>query len=415
MQVPGRAMNSMPAPSFGRAARVQFTGRRGELFMTLVTGYLLMIPTIGVYRFWLTTAKRRFFWSHTEIDGDPLEYTGNALQLLVGFLFAVGVFLPIYLLFVYLSTQSQQVALIGYGAVAVLVWFLMGFAIYKARDFRLSRTLWRGIRFDQTGSAWAYAARRFGWSVLMLFSLGLAYPFMAGDLWRYRYDNTWFGDRRFSFHGSWKTIARPFYLVYFAIAGFIAALAGLAFYRSDYAVVDGVPVPGPLIISLAFVPVLMLWIGVYYVQARETSLMLSSVRIGETRLHVQLLARTLISQLLIYSFALSGIIFAGFILGALVFAVGLGVALGAGWDSFDWTILTRSSVLPVALAIGGYLTLVSIYSLIGEMILGFGYWQAVAQATTVSNLDALGSVRSRGEDQALAGEGLADALNVGAY
>ena len=38
----------------GRMASVQFTGTRGELFGILFRGYLLMLPTIGIYRFWMT-------------------------------------------------------------------------------------------------------------------------------------------------------------------------------------------------------------------------------------------------------------------------------------------------------------------------------------------------------------------------
>ena len=45
--------------SDGRIARVEFTGTRSELFGILTRGYLLMVPTAGIYRFWVTTWKRR--------------------------------------------------------------------------------------------------------------------------------------------------------------------------------------------------------------------------------------------------------------------------------------------------------------------------------------------------------------------
>ena len=143
-----------------RPVQVVFTGTRREMAGILLRGYALMLPTIGMYRFWMTNWKRRFYWSNTEIDGDPLEYTGHALQLLIGFMLALIVFVPIYALFFYLSTQNGDITLIGYGVVAVVLWFLTGYAHYRARDFRLSRTLWRGVRFDQAGSAYGYAVRR---------------------------------------------------------------------------------------------------------------------------------------------------------------------------------------------------------------------------------------------------------------
>ena len=52
--------------------------------------------TLGIYRFWLVTDVRRFLWSNTEIAGEPLEYTGTALELLLGFLVAIALLIPIY-------------------------------------------------------------------------------------------------------------------------------------------------------------------------------------------------------------------------------------------------------------------------------------------------------------------------------
>src|SRR5262245_31196552 len=113
-EIPG-GTGMLLAERYGRIARVEFTGTRSDLFGLLTRGYLLMLPTIGIYRFWVTTWKRRFYWQHTIIDGEPLEYTGTALQLLIGFLFAVAFFLPMYIAFFYLSTQAQEIALAGYG------------------------------------------------------------------------------------------------------------------------------------------------------------------------------------------------------------------------------------------------------------------------------------------------------------
>src|ERR1700760_740521 len=91
-----------------REGRVEFTGSRPELFLIIIRGYTLMIPTIGLYRFWQATWKRRFYWQNTVIDGEPLEYTGTASQLLLGFLFALAFFLPIYVALFYFSMQDRS-------------------------------------------------------------------------------------------------------------------------------------------------------------------------------------------------------------------------------------------------------------------------------------------------------------------
>src|SRR3954466_3999631 len=97
-----------------RQARIEFSGSRHELLGIILRGYLLMLPTIGLYRFWQATWKRRFYWQNTVIDGEPLEYTGTAGQLLLGFFFALAFFLPIYIALFVLSMQDVDYLLIGY-------------------------------------------------------------------------------------------------------------------------------------------------------------------------------------------------------------------------------------------------------------------------------------------------------------
>lgn len=378
---------------------VKFSGTRAELFWRLLGGYLLMFPTLGLYRFWVTTMKRQFYWHNTSIDGDPLEYTGTPLQLLVGFLFALAIFLPLYVAFFYLSTQVGPVVLIGYGIAAALIWFLFGYASYRARDFRLSRTLWRGIRFDQKGNAWAYATRQFLWSLLVIVSAGLAYPFMSADLWRYRYANSWYGDRQFGFTGSWRTIAGPFYRAYGVVVGTIILTTIIAFAGARS------------ILVLAPLLAVILGIGGFlYYRARETSRMFSEVHLGTARLSVEVRARSLAGQFAAYS----GMLLLSFIfIGLIGYIVTMTVQ-----GQFDFTSLAgiaRAGWIGVALGIGGYLVSLATLSLLGEVFLDCGYWMLVTRGATITGLESLSSVRAGDEDKALAGEGLADALNVGSF
>lgn len=400
----------------GRLAPVQFTGTRSELFGLLFRGYLLMVPTLGIYRFWVTTWKRRFYWQNTVIDGDPLEYTGHALQLLIGFLFALAFFLPIYIVFFYLSTQSPEVAIIGYAAVGTTLWFLSGYAIYRARDFRLSRTLWRGIRFNQHGNAWAYALRRFGWSVLMVLTLGLIYPFMASNLWKYRYNRTWYGDRQFHWAGSWKTIAGAYYKVYFLVAAALVVGAVLI-ANGDYAVVDGVAMPGPASWLAGLAAALVAGLSWFYFRSREATRMFSQVRVGEAQISVKVRARSLFGQFLLYGLSLTGaLVVFGMFIGVIIASLFGQAMMNPGAEGAELArIILQSSWGTIALLIAGYLALLASFALLGEVFLGYGYWLLVARGAVISNADSLKSVRATGEDRALVGEGLADALNVGAY
>jgi uncharacterized membrane protein YjgN (DUF898 family) len=187
-----------------------------------------LLCTLGIYRFWLMTDVRRFLWCHTEIDGETLEYLGSPFELLLGFLIALTVLVPIYGGFFLAALElgpvgdwSSTIAFFGLA-------FLGQYALYRARRYRLSRTVYRGIRFSQSGSAWRYAIRALLWWGLTLFTLGLAYPFQAASLERYKMRNTFYGMQSGRFEGAgWRLFLRglPLWLLTagplaFAIVGF---------------------------------------------------------------------------------------------------------------------------------------------------------------------------------------------------
>jgi uncharacterized membrane protein YjgN (DUF898 family) len=390
-----------------------FAAARWPLFWMLLRGYGLMVPTIGIYRFWLTTRKRRFYWSNTLIGGEPLDYTGSALQLLTGFFFAVAFFLPVYIAFFYFATQGGDVAVLGYGLVGLAFWFMTGYAIYRARDFRLSRTLWRGIRFDQRGNAWAYALKRFLWSILVLLTLGLAYPFMAASLWRYRWNHCFYGDRRFGFSGSWKLVAWPFYRLYFGllILGAIAVGTVAASPAIGSGAMSITAILAILLVCLA-VP-----IGWCHFRARTLSRLYSGVWLGPARLAVSIRARALFGQLLAYGLAVLvwSIIFL-IIAYVLIETMFSGMVAPDGLpDAADIARLARSGWVEAATIIGTYLAYVGGLALLGEVIFGYGHWVLIARGARIAGFSSLDDVRATPEDRALVGEGLADALNVGAY
>jgi len=411
-------VSQVAAGGNGRSGAVRFTGTREELLGIMVRGYLGMLPTLGLYRFWMVTAKRRFYWSHTEIDGDTLEYTGSAMQLLVGFMMAVVVFVPIYAFLFFLSTQSREWALVGYAAIGLVFWFLIGYAIYRTRDFRLSRTLWRGIRFDQRGSALGYAIRRFLWSALMVLTLGAVYPFMAGNLWRYRYGHTWFGDRPFGFTGSWRTVAGAYYAIYaVAIVMVGAILFDLVGRRDYYTRANGSIVPNAPVVLLGLVLFGFLLFGVYFYRGREISRMFSSVRIGDATVTVTVRGRAMFAQSVVYVLGMAGAV--------IVFAILLGVVIGSivsplggnghAPQTAEVARILQGSLVNLALLVIGYLALLATFATLAEIVMGFGYWKLVAREAQISNVESLKTVRAGAEDKSLVGEGIASALNLGSY
>ena len=400
-----------------RAGRVDFTGGRQELLGFILRGYLLMIPTIGLYRFWQATWKRRFYWQNTVIDGEPLEYTGTASQLLLGFFFALAFFLPIYIGLFVLSMQDVDYLLFGYIVVGAVLWFLAGYAIYRARDFRLSRTLWRGIRFDQRGNALAYALRRFLWSLAMIPTLGLIYPWMGSSLWRYRWRNSWYGDRRFEMTGNWRAIAGAYYPAYFINALAIIATAGWITSTNDLVAFEGVTIPGPIGLALCAGCVLILAFSIAFYRTRAASRMLSTVSVGDAKLSVKIGTGALFGQFVIYLLALVGLL----ILLALAALIAIGSifaaasASGQAPDAEAVVSMFSSGTANVAALIVLYLIVLGAFGMLAELILSYGWWVLLARGATIANPDSLRTVQATAEDKALIGQGLADALNVGAY
>lgn len=199
-------------PAYGAAADIRspgglvdYDGESGELFGLGFKVTLLTIVTLGIYTFWGKTRIRQYLWGHLMIRGDRLEYTGTGKELFFGFLLAMAVLIPISIL-----VGLLQFALAGYGPLAealvnlafyIFFLLLLGVATYRARRYRLTRSVWRGIRFGQTGSAFRYSLRFMGWLIVTVLTLGIALPVMQIRLSSFEMNRTWFGDRQFAFHG----------------------------------------------------------------------------------------------------------------------------------------------------------------------------------------------------------------------
>ena len=123
---------------------VDCAARRGPLFrLALWTGFLTVI-TLGFYRFWMKSRLRRWYWSSVRPGGLPLEYVGEPLEKLLGFLIAVAL-LAFYIGVVNLLLMFMSLSVFEGAAPAFLLSFagvipLWFYARYRARRYVLSRT-----------------------------------------------------------------------------------------------------------------------------------------------------------------------------------------------------------------------------------------------------------------------------------
>ena len=191
---------------------IGFLGRRAALIGILLVNSLLGMITLGFYRFWARTRLRRFFWNSIDVDGDPLEYTGRGLELFVGFLIVIAILVPISggysVVSLFLETSAPNVLnAVNFVYFISLLW-LARYAYFRARRYRLARTIWRGIRAGQDGSASGYAWLWFGYAVLSVITLGWAVPWLTAELQKYEVENARFGVENFRYRGTGLQVLR---------------------------------------------------------------------------------------------------------------------------------------------------------------------------------------------------------------
>src|SRR5213082_2810235 len=91
------ALASSPASDDPRSVR--FTGNWREYLPIAATNVLLIICTLGVYRFWASARQRRYLWSRTFVIDDSLEWTGTGREMFFGFLIVIAVLAPFFFFF----------------------------------------------------------------------------------------------------------------------------------------------------------------------------------------------------------------------------------------------------------------------------------------------------------------------------
>jgi uncharacterized membrane protein YjgN (DUF898 family) len=418
-----------PSGSVAAAPAVRFIGDRRAYWRLLMRGAVLLAVTLGIYRFWFATDVRRYLWSNTEIAGETLEYTGTAVELLIGFLIAIALLVPLYVGFFVVTLNLGPIGQFASVIAFPLLAFLGHFAVYRARRYRLTRTVYRGVRCHQGGSAWRYAVCALFWWMLILLTLGLAYPFAQSRLERFKMRQTYYGNLNGRFDGSglelflrgvpmWLLVVGPtaFALV-FALstvdwskvaAAAAAASSGSQFInRLEQAVPNastavavatgavGVSVAMAAILFPVFQAMMLRW---WIAGLRFDGLTLRShLRTGQIyRAYLRFLWYALLFSLV------------AAIVGGVAF-VALGVLLATNGQS------EIAEILGAAAGVGFYVAMMLGYSTIYQGTVKFALWRVGMESIELEGLAALDAVKAEGVPSSAVGEGLADALNVGGF
>ena len=370
----------LPSPGAAVRNRLVYGGARGDLAKIAITNAILTLATLGIYRFWGKTRVRRYLWGRISFLGDQAEYTGTGKELLLGFLVAlVALALLIGSAFGIqtASGDDHPIYWIAESVYLLILLFLAYVAEYRARRYRLSRTEWRGIRFAQDGSTLRYALLALGWGIVVVLSLGTAYAVYRTRLQHYRTTHTSFGNRRFGLEARAAELVKPWLLAW-----------------------------------LFFVPTL----GLTYVwyRVREFRYFAEKSRCGAFSFKSDLRAGSVILAVVVYVMSTS-ITVVFLLLGiATMAAVVLFPALTAAMES-------AANVLPGEMGpvemVGYVVAFAIIFPVIGVLRMLFlvhPLFREISGSTSVIGEEDYEAIAQSQQSAPRRGEGLADALDVGA-
>lgn len=392
---------AIPPPAY---APVVFHNFRPQFRRLVLRGALLELVTLGFYRFWLATNIRRHIWRNTSVDGDSLEYTGVGKELLFGALLALAIFAPIYLVYFLVGIEAERMQAFASVPFGLFFYLFAQFAIYRARRYRMTRTIWRGVRFWMTGSGWNYAFRSVGLMVLVVLTLGLALPWREATLERFKMRHSHYGDLQGRFDGTgWEFFKRGVWLWFLiVVVSFVLPTAEALIWKRQPAFSGGIAfvvlsLGGPFIYA-AFKAIQWRW-------------WVSGVRFGDVSFTSDIRAKNLFG---IY-WKVVGWMLLIFILAVLAM---VGIVFGAAWmmaggGDLQEKIAAMSQEWPVVIAIlACYVLAALMATAVMRIYLIHDLTARIAASTTVHNIAAAENVSARGASADAVGEGMADSLEI---
>ena len=209
-----------PPASPGAGARshhFEFSGSASEYFRVWIVNVALTIVTVGIYSAWAKVRNKQYFYGNTRLAGGSFEYTANPVNILKGRLLVLGVFVA------YQAASAFQpiLALVMF----VVLIPLVPWVVVRAIGFNLRYSSYRGLRFHFDGRYGEAFKLYILWTLVVMVSFGLAYPYVAWLRRKFLVERARYGQTGFAFSAdvSW------FYVVYIvasiAYVGIFLAIA----------------------------------------------------------------------------------------------------------------------------------------------------------------------------------------------
>ncbi len=180
-------MDEKNANAIKHTSDVNFHGKASEFFSIWIVNILLTIVTLGIYSAWAKVRTNRYFYSNTEVDGHRFSYLAEPIQILIGRLIGVALFV------VYFLVSSISPA---FGAVIMLVlFFVTPFLICQSIRFKMKMTGYRNVRFNFKGSYGDAFIVFVVLPIVAVLTLYIALPWTLKKIDQFIYSNITFGNK----------------------------------------------------------------------------------------------------------------------------------------------------------------------------------------------------------------------------
>ncbi|HTG00202.1 MAG TPA: YjgN family protein [Nitrospirota bacterium] len=272
-----------------RVFTVQFSGSSHEYFRIWIVNLCLTLFTFGIYSAWAKVRKKRYFYSHTTVDGTPFQYLGQPIPILKGRVIAASAFVIYYISTHFFTFLLPYIFVIG--AVAA-PWVLIRSASFNARysAFRNMTFHFNGTYLDALKTLYAWGVipafvlgMMFHWwgkaviAGVIIFIFGISFPWWIRQVRNFLITHNSFGNKK----GFFAATGGQFFAIYFKSS---LIMAGIGI------VIGFIAVPFATVLfekkSLLFTWLLMLplytgyVIGYAYVQAHSSNLVWNHTRLG---------------------------------------------------------------------------------------------------------------------------------------
>lgn len=197
---------------------IMFDGGAGTIITLILRNMFLSILTLGLYSFWARAGLRRHFLNQSLFLGSRFEYDGDGATLSASYaaclLVVAGLTGACVLgwqnpaLFAVLPVPPALTvaAIIAFCVIGIVCAF--HFTAFVTSRYSLSQTAWRGFSLRQTGSITEYLSIALPFSLLVIATAGLAYPFMRIRLQTYKINHMRLGKERLRYNGSPDALLR---------------------------------------------------------------------------------------------------------------------------------------------------------------------------------------------------------------